>query len=41
MTALAFAGELMRNWARPDSDNMREIMSWYFPRKFELDRGGE
>lgn len=41
LTALAFAGELMRNWARSDSDNMREIMTWYFPRKFELDRDGK
>ena len=38
ITALAFAAELMRNWARPDSDVMREIMNWYFPRKFELDQ---
>lgn len=40
ITAISFASELMRNWARPDSDNLREIMNWYFPLKFELDKAG-
>lgn len=37
VTAISLGGELMRNWARPDSDRLREIMNWYFPRKHELD----
>ncbi|PRY63396.1 nicotinamidase-related amidase [Knoellia remsis] len=37
ITAIQFASELMRNWAREDSDNLREIMNWYFPKKAELD----
>ncbi|APX32202.1 hydrolase [Brachybacterium sp. P6-10-X1] len=41
ITAIAFASELMRNWARPDSDNLREIMNWYFPLKAELDEAGK
>ncbi|RBP64912.1 nicotinamidase-related amidase [Brevibacterium sanguinis] len=41
VTALAFAGELLRNWARPDSDKVREIMKWYFPAKAELDKAGK
>ncbi|WP_181274012.1 isochorismatase family protein [Brevibacterium oceani] len=41
ITAISFASELMRNWARPDSDNLREIMNWYFPLKVELDKAGK
>lgn len=41
ITAISFASELMRNWARPDSDNLREIMNWYFPLKAELDKAGK
>ncbi|THJ65165.1 isochorismatase family protein [Arthrobacter echini] len=37
ITALQFASELMRNWARPSANNLREIMGWYFPEKSELD----
>ena len=37
VTAISFAGELMRNWARPEADRLRSIMGWYFPRKAELD----
>lgn len=37
VTAISFGAELMRNWARPDSDNLRKVMRWYFPRKAELD----
>ncbi|MDO5051738.1 MAG: isochorismatase family protein [Pseudoclavibacter sp.] len=38
VTAISFGAELMRNWAREDSDKLREVMRWYFPRKAELDR---
>lgn len=31
VTAISFGSELMRNWARPDSDNLRKVMRWYFP----------
>ena len=41
VTAISFASELMRNWAREDSDNLREIMNWYFPLKNELDQAGK
>src|SRR5699024_12537766 len=37
VTAIWFAGELMRNWARPEAERLRSIMGWYFPRKAELD----
>lgn len=36
ITAIAFGAELMRNWAREDSDKLREVMRWYFPRRAEL-----
>lgn len=38
VTAISFGAELMRNWARDDSDNLRQVMQWYFPAKQELDR---
>lgn len=41
ITALAFASELMRDWARPSSQNLREIFGWYFPAKQELDTSGK
>lgn len=37
ITAISFGAELMRNWARSDADNLREVMNWYFPKKQELD----
>lgn len=37
VTTISFGGELMRNWARPDADNLRGVMQWYFPRKQQLD----
>lgn len=40
VTALSFGGEIMRNWARDDADNLREVMNWYFSRKQELDQAG-
>ncbi|WP_137824796.1 hydrolase [Brevibacterium sp. 2SA] len=33
ITSLAFGAELMRNWARPDSDLYRTIINDYFARK--------
>lgn len=41
ITAVAFGAKLMRNWAREDSNNLREVMKWYFPRKHELDQEGK
>jgi nicotinamidase-related amidase len=38
ITAIQFGAELMRNWARDDSDNLRKVMNWYFPKKMELER---
>lgn len=38
VTAISFASEIMRNWAREDSNNLREIFGWYFPAKGELDQ---
>jgi nicotinamidase-related amidase len=32
ITAISFGCEIMRNWARKDSDNLRHVMRWYFPR---------
>lgn len=36
VTAISFGSELMRNWARQDSDNLREVMRWYFPERRRL-----
>ncbi|WP_149360157.1 hydrolase [Lolliginicoccus suaedae] len=36
VTAISFGCELMRNWARPDADNLREVMQWYFPERQRL-----
>lgn len=38
VNAISFGGELMRNWAREDSDNLRKVMQWYFPEKKKLDK---
>lgn len=38
ITAIAFASEIMRDWARPDSDKLRALFGWYFPKKAELDK---
>lgn len=35
-TAIAFGAELMRNWARPDADKLREVLRWYFPQQHKL-----
>ena len=39
INAISFGAELMRNWAREDSDNLREVMNWYFPKARDLARG--
>jgi nicotinamidase-related amidase len=31
ITAISFGCELMRNWARPNSDEFRKVLRWYFP----------
>lgn len=36
ITAISFGSELMRNWAREDSDNLRKVMRWYFPERRRL-----
>ena len=36
ITAISFGSELMRNWARPDADNLRQVMRWYFPERQRL-----
>ncbi|GAB3311990.1 isochorismatase family protein [Epidermidibacterium keratini] len=36
INAISFGAELMRNWAREDSDNLREVMNWYFPKARDL-----
>lgn len=38
ITAIAFASELMRDWARSDSDKLRDLFGWHFPKKAELDK---
>ena len=30
VTAIAFGCEIMRNWERPDADNLRRVFRWYF-----------
>ncbi|WP_018158176.1 isochorismatase family protein [Demetria terragena] len=39
ITAISFGSELMRNWAREDSDNLRTVMGWYFPERERLGFG--
>lgn len=36
VTAISFGSELMRNWARPSSDEFRKVLQWYFPEKFRV-----
>lgn len=38
VTAISFGSELMRNWARDDSDNLRKVMQWYFPERRRIAR---
>ncbi len=41
ITAIQFGSELMRNWARADSDKFRKVLQWYFPKRFELMKAGK
>lgn len=41
ITAIQFGSELMRNWARPDSSKFREVLQWYFPKRFGLMKDGK
>ena len=41
VTAISFGSELMRNWARPESDNLRQVLRWYFNEKRALARSAE
>lgn len=36
VTAISFGSELMRNWARKESDKFRKILQWYFPERRRL-----
>lgn len=36
VTAISFGSELMRNWARPSSDEFRKVLRWYFPIQHQL-----
>jgi len=40
VNAISFGCELMRNWARGDSDNLRKVMQWYFPERQRLAKEG-
>src|SRR5699024_4754970 len=37
VTAISCAGDLVRNWARPEADRLRSFVGWYCLRKAELD----
>lgn len=39
VTAISFGSELMRNWARPESDRFRQVLRWYFPEKRAIATG--
>jgi nicotinamidase-related amidase len=41
ITAIQFGSELMRNWARESSDKFREVLKWYFPKRFGLMKEGK
>lgn len=36
VTAISFGCELMRDWAREDAENLRQVMQWYFPERRRL-----
>lgn len=40
VTAISFGSELMRNWARPESDRFRKVLQWYFPERRRLHAKG-
>ena len=39
VTAISFGSELMRNWARPSSDEFRKVLRWYFPEQRRIAQG--
>ena len=41
ITAIQFGSELMRNWARDSSQKFREVLKWYFPKRFALLKEGK
>lgn len=41
ITAIQFGPELMRNWARDSSQKFREVLKWYFPKRFGLMKDGK
>lgn len=41
ITAIQFGSELMRNWARESSDKFRQVLRWYFPKRFGLMKEGK
>ena len=41
ITAIQFGSELMRNWARDSSQKFREVLKWYFPKRFGLMKDGK
>lgn len=41
ITAIQFGSELMRNWARESSQKFREVLKWYFPKRFALMKEGK
>lgn len=41
VTAIQFGSELMRNWARESSDKFREVLKWYFLKRFNLMKEGK
>ncbi len=36
VTAISFGSELMRNWARPNSEEFRKVLRWYFPLQHKI-----
>ena len=41
ITAIQFGSELMRTWARESSDKFRQVLRWYFPKRFALMKEGK
>lgn len=41
VTAISFGSELMRNWTRDSAVRFREVLQWYFPKRFDLMKQGK
>lgn len=41
VTAISFGSELMRNWVRDSADKFRDVLQWYFPKRFDLMKKGK